>query len=107
MSRGRHEAPVVVGNLAEIDRDVVAASLVVLLPVVAGEMQAERVDVVAVGIRVQHGARPHGETVADLDVGELADAGGERLVEQIGLAQAGAVVQPHARRHQAGRSLLR
>ena len=104
---GRHEAPVVVGDLAEIDRDVVAASLVVLLPVVAGEMQAERVDVLALGIGVQHGARPHGQAVADLDVRELADAGGERAVEQVGLAQAGAVVQPHARGDEAGGALRR
>ena len=91
-----HEAPVVVGDLAEIDRDVVAAPLVVLLPVVAGEVQAERVDVVPVGIGVQHGARPHRQAVADLDVRQLADAGGQRPVEDIGLAQAGAVVEPHA-----------
>ena len=94
--RGSHEAPVVVGDLAKIDRNVVATPLVVLLPVVAGEMQAEYVDVFAVGIRVQHGARLHGQTVADLDVRELADAGAERAVEQIGLAQASTVVQPHA-----------
>ena len=33
--RRRHEAPVVVGNLTQVDRDVVAAPLVVLLSVVA------------------------------------------------------------------------
>jgi hypothetical protein len=94
--RGGHEAPVIVGDLAKIDRDVVATSLVVLLPVVAGEMQAEYVDVFAAGIRVQHGTGPHGQTVADLDVRELADAGAQCPVEEIGLAQASAVVQPHA-----------
>jgi hypothetical protein len=46
--RGRHEAPVVVGDLAEIHRDVVAAPFVVLLPVVAREVQAEGVDVIGV-----------------------------------------------------------
>ena len=79
---GRHEAPVVVGDLAEIDRDVVAASLVVLLPVVAGEMQAERVDVLARPGSASSTARGRmRQAVADLDVRDLADAGGERAVE--------------------------
>ena len=73
--RRGHEPPVVVGDLAEIDGDVVAAPLVVFLPVVAGEVQAERMDVIALGVGVQHGTRPHRQAVADLDVRELRGCG--------------------------------
>ena len=81
------EAPVVVRDLTEIDRDVAAAPRVVHLPVVGGEVQAEPMDARAVGIRIQHGPRPHRQAVADLDVRQVVDAGGQRPVEDIGLAQ--------------------
>ena len=87
---GRHEPPVVVGDFAEIDRDVVAAPFVVLLPVVAREVQAEGVDVLSVRVGIQDGPRPHAQAMADLDVADFADPGGQRAIEDIGLAQTGA-----------------
>ena len=102
--RRAHEAAVVVGDLAEIDRDVVAASFVVFLPVVAGVVQAERVDVVTVGIGLHHRARAHRETVTELDVRDLVDAGPKHSVEHVGLAQRSTVVQPHARRDETRRT---
>ena len=39
-------------------------------------------EVMAVGIGLQHGARAHRQAVADLDVRELVDAGAERPVER-------------------------
>ena len=82
-----NEAPVIIRDFTEIDRDVIAASVIMLSPVVAGVMQAEPVDMMALGISVQHGARAHRQTMADLDVGDFLDAGAERFVEDIGLAQ--------------------
>lgn len=63
-------------------------------------MQIERVDVVTVGVGLEHRARAHGQTLADLDVRELTDAGRQRPVEHVGLAQAAAVVQPHSLGHE-------
>src|SRR5688572_8199509 len=68
-------------------------------------MQAERVDVLPLRVGIQDGARPHAQAMADLDVGDLADAGGERAVEDIGLAETGAVVQPHVGGDEAGGAL--
>ena len=101
----RDEATVVVRDLAEIDRQVAAAAHVVLFPVAAGEVQAHRMHVTALGIRLVDGAWAHRQAVADLDVRELVDAGAECPVERVGLADAGAVVEPHARGDE-GRGLL-
>ena len=90
------EAPIVVRDFTKIDRDVVAASGIVLSPVVAGVVEAERLDVMAFGIGFLHGAGPHRQTMADLEVADFLDAGAKRLVEDIGLAQPRAVVEPHA-----------
>ena len=81
------EAPIVIRDFTKIDRDVIAASVIVLPPVVAGVMQAERIDMMAFGIGIQHGAGPHRQTMADLDVGDFLDAGAKRFVEDVGLAQ--------------------
>ena len=81
------EAPIVIRDFTKIDRDVIAASVIVLSPVVAGVMQAEPIDMTAFGIGVQHGAGAHRQTMADLDVGDFLDAGAKRFVEDIGLAQ--------------------
>ena len=51
MSTGVDEAAVVVRDLAEIERHVVAAPGIVLPAVVAGEVQAEPVEVLAVADR--------------------------------------------------------
>jgi hypothetical protein len=103
--RRRHEPAVVLRDLPQIHRDVVAASLVVLLPVVAREVQAEPVDVFAVAIGVEHRTRLHGQAVPDLDIRKRTDAGAERAVEHRRLTQARTVIQPHTRRNQASRLL--
>ena len=92
------EAAVVVGHLAEIERDVVAQARVVLGPLVAAEVPAERLEVLARGIGLQNGARPDGEAGADLDVVQLVRARGQGDVEHVRLADADAVVEPHAGR---------
>ena len=99
------EAPIVIRDFTKIDRDVIAASVIVLSPVVAGIMQAERIDMMAFGIGIQHGAGAHRQTMADLDVGDFLDAGAKRFVEDIGLAQCCAVVEPHAGSDETGGTL--
>ena len=59
-------------------------------------------DMMAFGISVEHGAGAHRQTMADLDVGDFLDAGAKRLVEDIGLAQRCAAVEPHAGSDEAG-----
>src|SRR4029453_11071730 len=59
-----HEAPVVIGDLAEIDRDVATASGVVHPPVSCGEMQAEGVYVSTLGIALVHRPGAHRQAVA-------------------------------------------
>jgi hypothetical protein len=97
------EAAVPVRDLAEIHRNVVAASGIVLLAVVAGEMPVEPLEVRAVGIAFQHLARAHAEAGADLDALDLVLARRQRRVELVGLAQAEAPIQPHAGLDQGGR----
>ena len=99
---GINEAAIVVGYLAEIQRHVVAAPGIVLAAVVAGEMQAEPEEVVAFRISFQHGAWPHREAGADLNVGKLHRTGGKSRVKDIWLAERRAVVEPHAGSHEAG-----
>ena len=91
-----NEAAVIVRQLAEVERQVVAPAGVVLLPVVAREMQAEPEEVFAGGIGLQHRTRLQRQAGADLYVLELVLAGGERRVEHVRLAQRHAVVEPHA-----------
>ena len=82
-----HEAPIVVGDFTKVDRDVVAAPVIVLPPVVGRVVQAKRVDIAAVGIGIEHGAGAHRQAVANFDVRQLVDACAERAVEDIGLAE--------------------
>jgi hypothetical protein len=100
---GRDEAAVVVRDLAEVHRQVAAAAGVVLFPVAAGEVQAHRVHVTAVGVRLMDCRRTHRQAVADLEVRDLVDPRRERPIEHVGLADAGAEVEPHARRDERRR----
>src|SRR5712691_10929825 len=68
-------------------------------------MQAEPMDMMAFGIGVQHGAGTHRQTMADLDVGDFLDAGAERSVEDIRLAERCAVIEPHAGSDETGGTL--
>src|SRR5215469_8493064 len=77
-----------------------------LSAVVARKMPTEEMKVLAFGILFDHGPRAHGKAGADLDVFQFVFAGGQRLVENIGLAERGAVVYPHAGFDEAG-SLFR
>jgi phosphoglycerate dehydrogenase-like enzyme len=82
-----NEAPIVIRDFTKVDREVIAASVIVLSAVVAGVMEAERLDMMAFGISVKHGAGALRQTMADLVVGDFPDAGAKRFVEDIGLAQ--------------------
>ena len=95
------EAPIVVRDLAEIDRKIVAAPGIVLLPVVAGIVQAERIHVTPVRIGFEHGTRAHRQAAANLDVGQLMNAGSK----DIRLTEACAVVEPHAGGDEPGGTL--
>src|SRR5439155_1878295 len=74
-------------------------------PDVAAVMQADRVDVTAFGTGVKPGARAHRQTMANLDVRELLDAGAQRGVEDVGLTESRAVVEPHAGSDETGGTL--
>jgi hypothetical protein len=93
---GIEEAAVVVRDLAKIEGHVGTASAIVTLPVVAGEVPAEPEKVFALRIAFHHRARPHREAGADLYVLQRLAAGCQRFVEHIWLAQADAVIEPHA-----------
>ena len=93
----RDEAPVVVGNLAQIHRQVMDATGIVHFAVVAREMHAEQMKVLALGVLIQHRTRTHGDAGAELHVMQFVFAQCQRLVEHIGLAQGGTIVDPHAR----------
>ena len=62
------EAAVVVGNLAQIERDVVAASGVVLDAVIAAEVPVEGVKMQALRVGFEDGARFYREARTELDV---------------------------------------
>src|SRR5690349_17368816 len=81
------EPPVIVRDFAEVERNVVADSGVVLGAIVAAEVPTERVKMPPVRIRFQEGAWRDGETRADLDVDELVHARRQRLIEAIGLPE--------------------
>ena len=108
---GLEEAPIVVGDLAEVERDGMADSGVVLGAVVAAEEPAHGAEMLAPGIGLQKGAGLEGEAGADLDIAEFAGARGEGPIEDVGLAKTEAVVEPHARADEPGglrgRDLLR
>jgi hypothetical protein len=91
------EAPVVPGRLAEVHGDVAAAPGVAVAPVEAAEVPVEPEEVRALWIALDDGARAERHAAADLHVAELVAPYGERLVEEIRLAEAEAVVDPIAR----------
>jgi hypothetical protein len=59
------------------------------------------------GIGFKRSPGPHCQTMADLDVGDFVDAGAKRCVEDIGLAQSCAVIEPHAGFDETGGTLSR
>ena len=65
------EAAIVVGRLAEVHRDVVAAAGVVPLPIETGEVPAEPQEVFAGRIALDDRARPQGQRSADLHAVQL------------------------------------
>ena len=58
------------------------------------------------GIRIQHGAGPHRQAMANLDVRQLVDACAECAVEHVRLAEGRAVIEPHSGLDEGG-SLVR
>jgi hypothetical protein len=60
-------------------------------------------EVVAVGIGFDHRPWLDRKDGADLDLGKLLLAGGQRLIEDDGLRQPSAIVEPHARPDTPGR----
>src|ERR1700716_497507 len=96
-----HESAVVVGHLAKVERYVVAAAGVVFAPVVAREVPAEKMEMLAARISLERGPRDHGQTGTYLDVLQLASSCGERCVETIRLTQRNPVIQPHPRGHES------
>ena len=104
---GRDEPPVIVGDLAQVHRKIMAGAGVVLLPVVAAEVQAQEIDVLGLGIGFEHGPGLHRKAAADLEIGDFADAMGERAVEGVRLPKDRAVVEPHARLDETGGALGR
>src|SRR5581483_12465255 len=92
---------IVVGHLAEVERNIVAAPAVVHFAVIARKMPAEPAKMPARGISFNHGPRPHRQTRTDLDVFELIPPRCECVVKGIGLAEGGSVIEPHPRPDQA------
>ncbi len=99
---GINEAAIPVRHLAEVHRHVIAATGVVLLAVIAGEVPAEPVEGLAIGVAFQHGTRAHAQAGPDVDAAQLALAGRQCLIEAIRLAQAETPIQPHAGLDQRG-----
>ena len=99
---GIEKATVIIRHLSQIQRDVVAAAGIVFPAVVAGEMPAEHVEMLAFRIVFDHSARAHRQAGADLHVRQFVFACSQRPIENIGLAMACAVVQPHAGFDEAG-----
>jgi hypothetical protein len=75
---------------------------IVLAPVVAGKVPTEPEEMLALRVGLQHGARPHRQTGANLDVAQLRLARREGKVEDIGLTQGDAVIDPIAQLYQRG-----
>ena len=96
------EAPVVAGRLAEVHRDVVAAAVVVLGPVVAGEVPVEPQEVLPGRVGLQDRAGREREACPDAYPTQLVLAAGQRPIEQVRLAQPEPVVDPVARLDQRG-----
>jgi len=65
-------------------------------------MPAEHVKMLAFGIFFDHSARTRREAGSNLHILQLVFARSQRLVEYIGLAMGGAIIQPHARFDKAG-----
>jgi hypothetical protein len=101
------EAAVVVRGLAEVHWNMMAASAVVHFAFEAGEIPGEVSAMGADGIGFDRGTRSQRETSADLDAAKLADARSERLVEQIRLTDAEAVIEPVAGLDDRGRLIGR
>lgn len=102
-----NEAAVKVRPFAEIERQVVDQPGIVLAAVIAAEMPIDAERVLTRSLCFQEGARAHGDTGAYLDAAQIGHARGQCLVEDIGLADAEPVIQPHAGCDEAGGFLRR
>ncbi len=98
----RDKTLVIVWNFAKIDRQVMHTPSIMHLAVVAREMHAEQMEMLALGVLVQYRARTHGDTRAEFHVLQFLFAQCQCQVERIGLAQGGTVVDPHAGLDHAG-----
>jgi hypothetical protein len=94
------KAPVVIRELTKVAGNIGREAAVALRAVIAGVVPAEPMKVVAARIDLQHGARPHRDASAELDVLELVNSLRERRVEHIRLADAAAVLDPVAGAHE-------
>ncbi len=99
------EAAVVIRHLAQVERHVVAAPRIVFLAVVSREVPTKPEEVFALRIALHHCTRLHREAGTEFHILQGVPAGGERLVEDVGLAQPHAVIEPHAGLYKA-RGLL-
>ena len=97
------EAPVIVGDLAQVHRQVVGDTDIVLPAVVSGEMKVDPAEMLAVGIRLQHRTRSDGEAGPNLHAAQLVLARGECSIECVGLAEGEGVVDPRPRLDEACR----
>src|SRR5665213_2176352 len=92
-----NETPIVVGRIDDVHRDVTAELAIVELAFEPGKIPREISGVARIGIRLEHRARLERERAANFDVSELQDARGERLIENVRLSNAKAVVDPASR----------
>ena len=104
---GVKKTTVIIRHFPKIQRNVVAAAGVVFPAVVAGEMPAEHVEMLAFRIAFDHRAGAHRQARADLDIAQFAFSRSQRSIENIGLAMASSVIQPHAGLDKAGRVFRR
>ena len=97
------EPAVVIGNFPQVHGQVAHAAGIVLAAVIAREMQAQAIEMLSLRVFFEHGAGAGRQAGADLDVPQLVAACGQGLVEFIGLAQHGTIVDPHPRLHKLRR----
>ena len=69
---------------------------VVMPAVIARKMGAEPMEMLSLGIAFEHGARAQGNAGAEFHVAQFVPTRRQSLVEDIGLAQGHAIVDPHS-----------
>src|SRR5665213_912676 len=92
--RGLDKPTVIVRNLSQVARNVMANARIVLLSVVHTEVPVVPLKMLALRVRLKHSPRPCTNARADLYVPQFRLASGQGAVECIGLSQHGAVVHP-------------